>query len=213
MNTIARLGLTPTRSRVSAPPTTIFISATRHLHTLPRVQFESHIPASRALGVAYAAQIAQEELCVYTDGSAFGGGVGGAARARTPAGTLVMKEHLGPQRQDSQDGHGHIAVEGEILGIILGLGIIKAFPGVHNLRATARQRAVQVRVFDRFHAEARDMGPGLRRLRLAWVPAHEGVQMNELVDGDARAAAAGESGTMLITGGVQLSLSPSLKFL
>ncbi|KAJ7757442.1 hypothetical protein B0H16DRAFT_1314264 [Mycena metata] len=115
-----------------------------------------------------------------------------------------MKEYLGRQRRLSIDGktRGHLAVEGEMLGIILGLRIINTFPSVRHATVLVdcqpaifellRAKSKYGHLVDRFHAEARAMD--LRRLRLAWVPGHEGVEMNELVDGDAKAAALGESG-------------------
>ncbi|KAJ7858201.1 hypothetical protein B0H13DRAFT_2672571 [Mycena leptocephala] len=49
----------------------------------------------------------------------------------------------------------------------------------------------------RFHDEVRTMeGMGVDQICLAWVPAHEGIEMNELVDGDAKAAASGDSSTV-----------------
>ncbi|KAJ6601351.1 hypothetical protein DFH09DRAFT_839645, partial [Mycena vulgaris] len=112
----------------------------------------------------------------------------------------VMKEHLGTMNN-------HLPVEGEILGIILALKIIKTMPSL--TRATIlvdSQQAIRETVtgicrhrylIDRFNHELRGTRDSLTSIRLAWVPGHDGIRMNELVDRDAKAAASGESATYI----------------
>ncbi|KAJ7127572.1 hypothetical protein C8R43DRAFT_826104, partial [Mycena crocata] len=127
------------------------------------------------------------------DGSRSRGGVGGAARAYTPHGTIIIREYLGR----SQD---HLSVEGEILGAILALQIIKSVAVPSLTRATifidcqqaifelASGRSRHLMLLERFNAELRDRRRGFDQLCLTWVPGHDGVAMNELVDKDAKEA-------------------------
>jgi ribonuclease HI len=139
-----------------------------------------------------------------------------------------MKEYLGPAKD-------YLSVEGEILGMALGVRAIKtvaitSFLTGHGtltratilvdcqqairevLRVGWKSKSKHSALVGRFHDEVRNMeGMGVDQICLVWVPAHEGIEMNELVDGDAKAAASGDSSTVLISG-FQLYPSQSSKF-
>ncbi|KAJ7665227.1 hypothetical protein DFH06DRAFT_985741 [Mycena polygramma] len=110
---------------------------------------------------------------------------------------------------------GHHTVEGEILGATLGLKVLQMLPGLTQATILVDcQQAIQeifsatpkhAALIQRFRYEAQSMRH-MDQIRIAWVPAHEGVEMNELVDGDAKKAARGESVTTLISSGFQLHL-------
>ncbi|KAJ7269248.1 hypothetical protein B0H12DRAFT_1067573 [Mycena haematopus] len=119
MNTLARLGL-GLRPTVAFSPIGAHIPR-RHIATLqPRIHM--HISKSREEGREYARQLRKEGLHVYTDGSRkLHGGVGGAARATIPGGTVVVTQYLGSARDYS-------SIEAEMLGIILGVKIAQIFP-------------------------------------------------------------------------------------
>ncbi|KAJ7729236.1 hypothetical protein DFH07DRAFT_995219 [Mycena maculata] len=111
-----------------------------------------------------------------------------------------MKEHLGAAED-------HLPFAGEILGVILGLQIIKTMP--HFTDATifvdcqqailelVRGESKHTALLDRFNRELYSMRPNLSRIHLVWVPGHHGVEMNRLVDKDAKDAAEGESSTTI----------------
>ncbi|KAJ6520324.1 hypothetical protein C8R45DRAFT_760445, partial [Mycena sanguinolenta] len=91
------------------------------------------------------------------------------------------------------------SVEAEMLGIILGVKIGQIFPALTHLTILSDCQPAIRELFngshyrplaERFHAEVRGM-ENLRQIRLVWVPGHEGVEMNELVDADAKVAASG----------------------
>ncbi|KAJ6486124.1 ribonuclease H-like domain-containing protein [Mycena vitilis] len=201
MNSLARLVLE--RTTTSLGP----LTRRNHVYTQPHLFF--HIPQDRILGAEYAKGITKQEVCVATDGSRYpDGGVGGAARAHIPGGTIIMQEYLGRA-------NGHLSVEGEILGATLGLKVLQMLPGltqatilvdcqqaIQEIFSIAPKHAALIR---RFRDEAQSMRH-IDQIRIAWVPAHEGVEMNELVDGDAKKAARGESLTTLISTGFQLRL-------
>ncbi|KAJ7070573.1 hypothetical protein C8F01DRAFT_1106899, partial [Mycena amicta] len=135
-------------------------------------------------------------LEVFTDGSRRLFGVGGAARADTPLGTIVMKEYLG-QYSD------HRSLDAEFLGAILGLRIIK------TVAAQSRYKvALSATVFmDCDGAISKLVLPDRRKERDALLTRRfdeemkslekTGVLGNELVDLDAAAAAYGETSTSL----------------
>ncbi|KAJ7146247.1 ribonuclease H-like domain-containing protein [Mycena epipterygia] len=162
----------------------------------PRIYQE--ISRSRKVAAYNVERITREDFCVFTDGSSYRGGVGGAARARTPDGTIVMREHLGTTAH-------HCAVEGEILGIILGLKIIKNMTFITRatilvdcqqaIREMVSGKSVYTPLLCRFHEAIRDT-KHLSHIRLAWVPGHHGIEMNKLVDKDAKEAALGDSTTL-----------------
>ncbi|KAJ7508607.1 hypothetical protein B0H11DRAFT_1667674, partial [Mycena galericulata] len=91
--------------------------------------------------------------------------------------------------------------EGEILGVILGLRIIKSVPGLTRatiltdcqqaIRELGSGKSEHTLLLDRFDRELHGMEKRLGCVRLAWVLRHRGVVMNELVDKDAKAAASG----------------------
>jgi len=161
------------------------------------VNLSAHISRTRAEALQYAKEPVEEkdELRVYADGSRYHGGMGGAARAEIGRGTVVVKEYLGSSER-------HRAVEGEIVGAISAVKIIKAEPSITRaaifidcqqaIRELASGRSKHTRLLQRFQEEVRGMKKSLQ-IRLVWVPAHEGIAMNELVDQDAKDAALGES--------------------
>jgi ribonuclease HI len=162
-----------------------------------------------------AAQLEKEGVCVFADGAGIGGGVGGAARIRTPAGTIIMTQHIGSADR-------HLSVEGELLGTILALKIAQTIPSLTRvtilsdcqqaIRELLDERPTRHRsLVERFYRELW-CTPSLKQIRLVWVPGHDGVEMNELVDGDAKAAARGESRTTIISGGFQMYLPTPWKF-
>ncbi|KAJ7654717.1 hypothetical protein B0H17DRAFT_1099693 [Mycena rosella] len=204
MNILVHLKLKSTRtfpsSRVRAYTTRSNILS----YAPPRVlrpHIYHQISASRLEAADNAARIAKEEFTVYADGSRYHGGVGAAARTETPLGMLVIKEHLGLSEE-------HLPVEGELLSITLGLRIINTMPFLTRatifvdcqqaIREAVSGRSVHRELIARFDAELRGTRRSLRSLRIAWVPGHEGVAMNEAVDKDAKAAAEGESSTRII---------------
>ncbi|KAJ7508604.1 hypothetical protein B0H11DRAFT_35553 [Mycena galericulata] len=197
MNAIVQLGLRSTHTLLHSTGR----SATRNIiSSLSRPQLYQEIARSRSHATYNVEQIMKREFWVYADGSGYRGGVGGAARAKTPHGTLVMKEYLGTLGD-------HLPVEGEILGVILGLRIIKSVPGLTRATIlTDCQQAIRELVsgksehdllLDRFDRELQGMEKRLGCIRLAWVPGHRGIVTNELVDKDAKAAAAGETSITL----------------
>jgi ribonuclease HI len=138
-----------------------------------------------------------------------------------------MKEYLGPAKD-------YLSVEGEILGMALGVRAIKTVAitsfltghgtltqatilvdsqqAIREVLRVGGKRSKYSALVGRFHDEVRNMeGMGVDQICLVWVPAHEGIEMNELVDGDAKAAASGDSSTVLISG-FQLYPSQSSKF-
>ncbi|KAF7347417.1 hypothetical protein MVEN_01497600 [Mycena venus] len=229
MNTFAaRLGLRPTSIAAAFFPASRcgYGNISRRYTATLQPRIHSYIPKTRKDGVEYAARISKLSknagLCVFTDGSrstCSGGGAGGAARARTPSGTtIVMKQYLGVAEE-------YHSLEAEILGITLGVRIANtANPGPSLTRLTIltdcqpaihallslRAKAKYAPLIRRFHDEVR-RSPNLLQIRLVWVPGHQGVEMNVLVNEDAREAArSGDSGTILIdSGGSRLCLPPS----
>ncbi|KAJ7611022.1 hypothetical protein FB45DRAFT_875706 [Roridomyces roridus] len=197
MNTILHLSRLSTRAAATVNKTTrCTIAPPVPRATLPSLYHQ--IPPTRAEAASMASLIPPTELQIFTDGSAFRGGVGGAARARLPGmGTLVLKEYLGAQPA-------HLAVEGEILGVILGLQILKTARTPKSKHATilvdcqqairelVNGRSKHVELLERFHCELKGLGKKLQSIRFMWVPGHKGALMNELVDQDAKAVAEGE---------------------
>ncbi|KAF8204388.1 ribonuclease H-like domain-containing protein, partial [Mycena galopus ATCC 62051] len=92
----------------------------------------------------------------------------------------------------------HSSVEAEMWGIILGLKIAQTFPSLTQVTILTDCQAAICQflsanskygpLVERFHTEVRNMG-NVRCILLVWVPGHEGVEMNELADTDAKAAA------------------------
>ncbi|KAJ7361209.1 hypothetical protein DFH08DRAFT_637691, partial [Mycena albidolilacea] len=113
-------------------------------------------------------------------------------------GTIIMTQYIGSADR-------HLSVEGELLGTILALKIAQIIPSLTRvtilsdcqqaIRELLGERPTRHRsLVERFYRELR-CTPSLKQIRLVWVPGHDGVEMNELVDGDAKAAARGESRT------------------
>ncbi|KAJ7103069.1 hypothetical protein B0H15DRAFT_191810 [Mycena belliarum] len=64
---------------------------------------------------------ALREFTVWADGSAIDDGVGAAARAMTPFGTLVKRAHLGPRSA-------HTPAKAELFALVLALRIVNSAP-------------------------------------------------------------------------------------
>jgi len=144
--------------------------------------------------------IAQEDLRVYSDGSAIDGGVGGAAVLMR--GEEVVREkrfHLG------NDGE-HTVYEGELIGMILAVELLREEGGrgtlalgVDNQAAITATRAFNSKpghyLMDIFHDDLRKVIPAhdQRKLVIRWTPGHHGIPGNEAADEQAKLAAQGES--------------------
>ncbi|KAJ6601350.1 hypothetical protein DFH09DRAFT_842953, partial [Mycena vulgaris] len=92
--------------------------------------------------------------------------------------------------------------EGEMLGVILGLEIINMVPSVTEatifidcqqaIRELVSGKSKHKALIERFEHEVRSLRKSISSICLAWVPGHAGIELNELVDMDAKAAAVGK---------------------
>jgi ribonuclease HI len=111
--------------------------------------------------------------------------------------------YLGP---DSE----HTVYEGECVGQMLGVELVRREEGVEKaLFAVDSQAAIQVLdsiiakpghyLFNQVHRDVEELKEIHSNLELhvAWVPGHEGVQGNELVDKEAKRAAQGHTDRQL----------------
>ena len=166
-----------------------------------KAPFSTSIEESRETAIE-AVHSYERSMCIYTDGSGHNGGVGAAAIHRRNDGTTVRRRfHLG--RLDE-----HTVFEAEVTGIILALDIIQATAGPRTTKVTIlldNQAAITAAekpkkqpgqyLLHCFHDALRKLMKEKPRLQihLTWVPGHEGVELNEEVDKEAKRAAAGES--------------------
>ncbi|KAK7063797.1 ribonuclease H-like domain-containing protein [Favolaschia claudopus] len=191
---VARLGLRPT--------------ATSSAESQP-----ISIPRSRDEGALLAARLtnSKQHLCIYTDGSSIPGkGVGGAALSRTPAGTIIMRQYLGPTGE-------HLSVEGEIMGLILAMKIVQMVPDlsrVITVLCDCQEAILEVTNLSPKHAflverfrEAVRVASNLKQIHLVWVPGHDRLELNESVDKEAKRAAGGDCRTSIISNGFTISLA------
>ncbi|KAG2141406.1 uncharacterized protein EDB93DRAFT_1159675 [Suillus bovinus] len=143
-------------------------------------------------------EAASETLRVYSDGSAVGGGVGGAAVLMK--GKKMIKErrfYLGGYEE-------HTTHEAELVGIILALQLLKEAGGQGTMalgEAFQSQPGHYVRVINILRNALKELLPieDRRKLTVRWTPGHGGIAGNIAADVQAKKAARGEvsAGNML----------------
>ena len=182
-----------------------------------RTPFTISIPKDRESSKREA-ENAEEEVQVYSDGSAINGKVGAAAiLLRAGRATCTLHFHLGAEDK-------HTVHEAELVGILLGLQLIsterkgrtsfalgsdnqaaiKAFksnfrsPG-HHIAREALQLAHQIQ-----NKNKKKKKKSKYALTLRWTAGHEGIEGNKIVDREAKRAAEGRTSDHSL-------LPPSLK--
>ncbi|OAX34215.1 ribonuclease H-like protein, partial [Rhizopogon vinicolor AM-OR11-026] len=144
--------------------------------------------------------IVQEDLRVYSDGSAADGGVGAAAVLMR--GDVVVREkrfHLGSDKE-------HTVYEGELVGMILAVDLLREEGGkgmlvsdVDNQAAIKATRAFNSKarhyLMDILHDDLRRLIPAhdQRKLIVRWSPGHQGIPGNEAADEQSKLAAGGNN--------------------
>jgi ribonuclease HI len=132
----------------------------------------------------------------YADGSGLEGGIGAAATS--PNSNQTLRLYLGPDNE-------HIVYEAEVVGLLLALHLLstttRAFStatiGIDNQAAIRGIEAVRPTSAHRLwkwidNAAVRLKSRG-KSVQVRWVPGHSDVAGNEEVDGEAKAAARGDS--------------------
>ncbi|KAK7063814.1 hypothetical protein R3P38DRAFT_2491623 [Favolaschia claudopus] len=137
--------------------------------------------------------------CFFGDGSGYEGGIGAAAVVQREDGVYEKRQvHLGNTDE-------HTVFEAEIVGLILCLSIAASIPRLRSvaflidnqaaIRAVANPKPQPGQHLVRlFHDTLRDLMRKRRTfdLQIGWVPGHQGVEGNEVVDEAAKEAAQGQ---------------------
>jgi ribonuclease HI len=141
------------------------------------------------------------EIRIFSDGSGLEGGIGAAAvLCRTGKAPRSLHYHLGSDKH-------HTVYEGEVVGMLLAAHLLKTERNAKNIETTLgvdNQAAITGTdsfkpapghyLIDEFLdtvLEARTKSGA--NLSIVWVPGHEGIEGNELVDEKAKEAAKGAS--------------------
>jgi ribonuclease HI/exonuclease III len=172
----------------------------RHPALHGKLPFGCTIAEDRELATTEARE-ADEEIRVYSDGSALEGNTGAAAvllrDGKTPR---TLQYRLGP---DSE----HTVHEAELIGLLLGMHLIKTEKrtdttcaiGIDNQAAIGTLQSDLRRPGQHIAREIIRLGEQIRKgrrrskfkLTIRWVAGHEGVEGNEMADLEAKAAARG----------------------
>jgi ribonuclease HI len=196
------LRLKPQRRRAGPPHTTETIAPIRHY---PKWEPDVVVHVAQKPEAAIIEDAAaQEDLRAYSDGSAVDGGVGGAAVLMR--GDVVVRKrrfHLGSDKE-------HTVYEGELIGMILAVELLKEEGGigtmalgVDNQAAIAATGAFNSKpghyLMDIFHDDLRKLIPthDQRKLIVRWAPGHHDIPGNEAADEQAKIAARGDSSETL----------------
>lgn len=162
-------------------------------------QFTSSVAASREDAIAALPQYSNS-LCIFTDGSGYEGGIGASAVATDSKGQdHVQKRYLGSALH-------HTVFEGEVVGLLLTLGIIWAVPRTNTVTILADNQAAitapknprrqpgryLLEAFNDELAKLRKARPHLK-IHITWIPGHEDVVGNERADTAAKEAAEGDT--------------------
>jgi len=146
--------------------------------------------------------IANEDLRVYSDGSAVDGGVGGVAVLMRNDEVVRKKRFCLGSNQE------HTVYEGKLVGMILAIELLREEGGQGTMAlGVDNQAAISAThkfisksghyLMDKFHNDLRKLIPAQdkRKLIVRWTPGHEGIPGNEAADEQAKMAAKGDSST------------------
>lgn len=160
----------------------------------------SRIAESKEVAISDLVNKYNDDFIIYTDGSGYEGGTGGAAVAWDSEGTKYTRRlYLGPLTE-------HTVYEGEVVGVILATDIIKeAMPRGRVTILLDNQPAIRSSAKKKHHSgqhlvlaaqdaiqEVLDRAPDLE-LTIAWIPGHQDVPGNEEADQEAKKAALGDN--------------------
>ena len=175
--------------------------ATRNPARIGKEPFKLHILSSKEESKKEVAQ-APEHIKIYTDGSAHDGKVGAAAIMIKDGKNMgKLRYHLG---KDSE----HTVFEAELVGILLGLQLIKDSRqsnltytiGVDNQAAIKSLTSMMDKPGHYLAAEILDTTLRLKKsmgkkysLSIRWTAGHSGIEGNEKADEEAKAAAGGKT--------------------